>query len=197
VVIIGLTGGIGSGKTAVSDLFTELGVPVIDADIIARQVVEPGQPALKEIQQLFGGEVIKTDGRLDRDRLRQIVFEIPAKRKQLEAILHPAIQQEMLRQAKALSHNYCLLVIPLLLEAKQQHLVNRILVVDCPDEIRRQRIKQRSQLNDQQIDAIFAAQAKRDERLAQADDIINNSGDLAQLRTQVLELNNRYTQMQG
>ncbi len=193
--IIGLTGGIGSGKTTVSDLFEELGVPVIDADVIARQVVEPGQAALTEIQQQFSGEVINDDGRLNRDALRQIVFEQPEKRRTLETILHPAIAQEMLHQASKLNTHYCLFVIPLIIEAQQQHLVDRILVVDAPDQLRRQRVKQRSQLDDQQIDAIFAAQVNRDTRLRQADDIIYNSSDLDDLRTQVLHLHNRYNEI--
>ncbi len=193
--IIGLTGGIGSGKTTVSDLFSELGVPVIDADVIARQVVEPGNTALSEIQNQFGNGVINDDGRLNRDALRQIVFDHPEKRRTLEAILHPAIVQEMLQQASRLKTHYCLFVIPLIIEANQQQLVDRILVVDAPDQLRRERVKQRSQLDDKQIDAIFAAQVNRDTRLRHADDIIYNSSNLDDLRTQVLHLHNRYNEI--
>lgn len=193
--IIGLTGGIGSGKTTVSNLFEELGVPVIDADVIARQVVEPGQAALTEIRQQFGDGVIDEGGHLDRDALRQIVFGHPERRRTLEALLHPAIEQEMLDQASQLKTHYCLFVIPLIIEAQQQHLVDRILVVDAPDQLRRQRVKQRSQLDDKQIDAIFAAQVNRDARLRHADDIIYNSSNLDDLRTQVLYLHNRYNEI--
>ena len=195
MLIIGLTGGIGSGKTAVCSIFSELGVPVIDADIVARQVVEPGQAALKLIQMTFGDGVITASDQLDRARLRTIIFSDPTKRKKLEAILHPAIQTEMLRQAKALNHPYCVFAIPLLIEAKQTDMVDRILVIDAPDELRRQRIKARDQLNDHEIDAIFSAQLTREARLSQADDTIYNHADLNQLRSQVIDLNSRYIEL--
>ena len=195
MLIIGLTGGIGSGKSAVCKLFAELGVPVIDADIIARQVVAPGRPALAQIRKTFGDDILTGEGQLDRTKLRAIVFDIPAKRKQLEAILHPAIQHEMLKQAKELNSPYCIFAIPLLIEVNQISLADRVLVIDAPDEIRRQRIKQRDRLSDKEIDAIFAAQLTREERLAHADDIIRNDSDLDQLRTQVIDLNYRYLEL--
>lgn len=195
MLTIGLTGGIGSGKSTVASLFAELGVPIIDTDLIARQVVEPGQAALTEITNAFGPEVLTNTGQLNRPALRQIIFADAGKRKRLEAILHPRIQAEMLRQAAALSTPYCIFVIPLLLEAGQQHLVDRILVVDCDDEHRRQRLKQRDGMSDAEIDNAFAAQASREQRLAAASNIISNDSDINHLRPQVLELHSRYTKL--
>lgn len=195
MLIIGLTGGIGSGKSAVSKLFSELGVPVIDTDIISRQVVEPGQPALRQISQAFGNEILSANGELDRAKLKNIVFAEPTKRKQLEAILHPIIKNKMLRQASLLDTAYCIFAIPLLIEANQTDLVDRILVIDAPEALRRQRIKQRDQLDDEKINKIFAAQLSRQTRLDYADDIIHNDSDLHQLRTQVIDLSRRYTEI--
>jgi dephospho-CoA kinase len=193
MLTIGLTGGIGSGKSTVAKLFAELNIPIIDTDIIAREVVAPGQPALTEIAKTFGAEILTSDGQLNRLALRQIIFADATKRQQLEAILHPRIQTEMLRQATTLTAPYCIFVIPLLLEARQQHLVNRILVIDCDDAIRRQRLKHRDQMSDAEINRAFAAQVGREQRLAAADDIITNNGDIDQLRTQVQQLHSRYT----
>ncbi len=195
MLIIGLTGGIGSGKSTICKLFTDLGVPVIDADIIARQVVAPDQPALGQIKKAFGEAVITKTGQLDRSKLRSIVFDNPTKRKQLEAILHPAIQAEMQHQAEELDTPYCIFAIPLLIEVNQISMVDRILVVDAPDDLRRQRIKERDQLEEQEINAIFAAQLTREERLVHADDIIRNDSDIAHLQTQVLDLNSRYLEI--
>lgn len=190
--IVGLTGGIGSGKTAVSNMFHKLGVPIIDADVIAHQIVEPGQAALKKIHQQFGDEIINDNGQLKRNTLRQIIFEDSEKRERLENILHPAIKKKMLSKAKKLNTHYCIFVIPLLFEARQQHLVNRILVIDTPDKLRRKRIKQRSQLSNQQIDAIFASQLKQEERLNHADEIIHNTSTLEVLKDQVINLHKYY-----
>lgn len=195
MLIIGLTGGIGSGKSTVANLFAELGVPIIDTDIIARQVVEPGQPALVEITQVFGPDILTADGGLDRPVLRRIIFGDTGKRKALEAILHPRIQEEMLRQAAQLHAPYCIFVIPLLVEAGQQHLVDRILVVDCDDDLRRQRLKSRDSMSDSEIDRAFAAQASREQRLAAASDTIGNDDNIEQLRTQVQRLHGRYTRL--
>jgi len=195
MLIIGLTGGIGSGKSVVSKLFAELDVPVIDTDIISRQLVEPGQPALQQICQAFGDEILSASGGLDRNKLRNIVFSAPDKRLQLEAILHPLIQQEMLHQASLLDSPYCIFAIPLLIEANQTGLVDRILVIDAPDKLRRHRLKQRDQLEDRQIDDILAAQLPGPERLKHADDIIYNDSELDHLRAQVIDLNRRYTKM--
>lgn len=195
MLIIGLTGGIGSGKSVVSSLFSELGAPVIDSDIIARQVVEQGQPGLELLHQAFGQEILTASGDLDRAKLRNIVFSNPEKRIQLEAILHPLIQAEMLKQASRIDAPYCIFAIPLLIEADQIGLVDRVLVVDAADDVRRQRIKQRDQLDDKQIDAIFAAQLSRQERLSHADDIIDNDIDPDHLRTQVIDLDRRYSKL--
>ena len=195
MLIIGLTGGIGSGKSAVSKIFAELGIPIIDTDIISRQLVEPGQPALQQICLAFGNEILSADGELDRSKLRNIVFSAAEKRKQLETILHPLIRQEMLHQASLLNSPYCIFAIPLLVEADQTSLVDRILVIDAPEQLRRQRIKQRDLLEDSQINEIFAAQLPDQERLKRADDIILNDSGLDQLRTQVIDLNHRYIEM--
>lgn len=195
MLTIGLTGGIGSGKSAAAHCFAELGVPIIDTDLIARQVVEPGQPALTEIAQTFGAEIVTDAGQLDRAALRQLIFADSAKRQQLEAILHPRIRAEMLRQAALLTSPYAIFVIPLLLEAGQQNLVDRILVIDCDDTIRRQRLKQRDQMNDSEIDHAFAAQTSREQRLAAADEIISNNGERNQLRLQIEQLHCRYSQL--
>lgn len=195
--IVGLTGGIGSGKSTVARFFAELGAPVIDADIIAREVVEPGQAALDEIIATFGREMLDPDGRLDRARLRREVFATPAKRQALEAILHPRIRAEMKKRASALNAPYCIFVIPLLIETGQQRHLNRVLVVDAAPEDQRQRVRERDGSNDTEIDAILAAQVSRDERLAQADDVITNDNDLNHLKSQVINLNLQYIALAG
>ena len=195
MLIVGLTGGIGSGKSAAAGHFARLGVPIIDTDLIARQMVEPGQPALTEIVQTFGAEIVTDAGQLDRPALRQLIFADSSKRHALEAILHPRIRTEMLRQATLLNAPYTIFVIPLLVETGQQALVNHILVIDCDDEIRRQRLKQRDQMNDADITNAFAAQASREQRLANADEVINNSGDIHQLLHRVEQLHHHYTQL--
>jgi dephospho-CoA kinase len=189
---IGLTGGIGSGKSEVARQFTALGAGVIDTDIIARQLVEPGQPALTEIAAVFGREVLETSGRLDRDRLRRLVFADPARRKQLEDILHPRIRAQALQEADRTDAPYCLLVIPLLVETAADYQLDRILLVDCPEALQRQRIRARDALSDAEIDAILAAQANRAARQAVADDIILNDSDLQSLTVAVERLHRRY-----
>lgn len=189
---IGLTGGIGSGKSTVADMFAARGVPVIDADVIARELVEPGQPALAEIVAAFGDDVVDMQGRLDRRSLRARVFADPAERRRLEAILHPRIHAEMARRTAAQSAPYVLLVIPLLFEADQRDLVDRVLVVDVSPEVQRQRIGERDGLTAEQIDAMLAAQWDHRRRLDQADDVIDNSGDLDALQYQVNDLHRRY-----
>ena len=189
---IGLTGGIGSGKSTVADLFAARGVPVIDADVIARELVEPEQPALNEIVAAFGRGVLDDTGRLDRTRLRDLVFADAPGRKRLEAILHPRIRAEMERRLTESSAPYALLVIPLLFEAGQRDLVDRVLVIDVPEEQQRRRVAARDDLSTQQIDGVLAAQATRAQRRAGADDLIDNSGDPAALERQVDELHDRY-----
>ncbi|BAZ95021.1 dephospho-CoA kinase [Thiohalobacter sp. COW1] len=189
---IGLTGGIACGKSTVAAGFAELGVPVIDADVIARELVEPGEPALAEIARELGQAFIAADGRLDRVRLRDHVFRDPMARKRLEAILHPRIAAEMQARADRLDTPYCLLVIPLLLEAGQQSLVDRILVVDCPEVLQRARLAERDDADPEQISAILASQLERERRLAAADDILCNDGTPEQLRDRIDGLHARY-----
>lgn len=189
---IGLTGGIGSGKSTVAALFAARGVPVIDTDVIAHGLVEPGQPALAEIAARFGADLLDGTGRLDRARLRERVFADAGQRKALEAILHPHIGAEMewrLAQSKA---PYVLLVIPLLFEAGWQERVDRVLVVDVPVELQRARAATRERLDAERIDAILAAQASREQRRAGADDLIDNSGDPSALEQQVERLHRSY-----
>ncbi|MBI3772320.1 MAG: dephospho-CoA kinase [Gammaproteobacteria bacterium] len=195
--IVGLTGGIGSGKSTVARFFAEMGVPVIDADIIAREVVEPGQAALDEIITAFGPEMLDPDGRLDRTRLRREVFATPAKRQVLEAILHPRIRAEMEKRAADLNAPYCIFVIPLLVETGQRSHLDRVLVVDTRPEQQRQRVRERDALSDAEIDAILAVQTSRKDRLAVADDVITNNNDLNHLKTQVFDLNLRYIALAG
>ncbi len=195
--IVGLTGGIGSGKSTVSALFEKLGVPVIDADLVARQVVEPGQPALAEIEAAFGPGVIDATGRLDRAALRRIVFGDDEARQRLEAILHPRILAEMKRRAGALDAPYLIFAIPLLIEAGQQGEVDRVLVVDASDAIRRRRVMERDGLSEAEVAAVMAAQASREARLAAADDVIVNEGDAENLARAVADLHRRYLELAG
>lgn len=195
MLIIGLTGGIGSGKSTVSQRFVELGVPVIDADDIAHYLVEPGKPALQRIIGEFGSDMLTVDGKLNRSMLRKIVFDNPSQRKVLEAILHPLIRIEMMNRANELDAPYCVFCIPLLVETQQSGLVDRVLVIDSPEEIRHQRIKQRNGLPDKEIKAILAAQATAEDRLAVADDIIVNDKDLDDIFRQVDELHQKYLEL--
>ena len=189
---IGLTGGIASGKTMVADFFSELGVPVIDTDIIARQVVEPGTTALDEIRGTFGNEVMQEDGSLNRKALREIVFADAAKREQLEAILHPRIREETMRQVAAVTEPYMIVVVPLLVESPMSALMDRVLVVDCSEETQLRRLLLRDGENVVTAQRIIDAQASRADRLTIADDVINNDGDPAKAREQALELHQSY-----
>ena len=192
MLIIGLTGGIGCGKTAVTDLFAELGVPVIDADRVAREVVEPGQPALEKIRLRFGDELLRSDGSLKRDRLRELIFSDEQARLELEAILHPLIRRRMRDRLKILKADYAILAIPLLLETGQGETVNRILVVDCPEDEQIQRVCSRDGISRERVRRILSAQSSRPERLAAADDVIDNSGTLAELTPQIQALHQSY-----
>ena len=192
MLTVGLTGGIGSGKSTVAQRFIELGVPVIDADDIAHFLVEPGKPALQRIIGEFGSDMLSVDGKLNRSLLRKIVFDNPSQRKVLEAILHPLIRIEMMRRVDELKVPYCVLCIPLLVETRQTDIVDRVLVIDSPEELRRRRIKQRDGLPDTEIKAILAAQATAEDRLAAADDVIVNDGGLDDICRQVDELHQKY-----
>ncbi len=192
---VALTGGIASGKTMVADLFAALGVPVIDTDVIAREVVEPGQPALARVVETFGPEVLTSDGRLDRRCLRELIFADPDARRHLEAILHPAIRAEMERQSGAAGGPYQLLVIPLLTEGRRRDHVDRVLLVDVPEELQIQRLMGRDGVSREQAQASLNAQATRAERLAMADDIMQNTGRPEDLRGAVAGLHAKYLQL--
>lgn len=192
---IGLTGGIASGKTVVADMFAEHGAIIIDTDIIARAVVEPGEPALTKIQKLFGDEIINANGELDRARLRQIVFSDDTKRSQLEQVLHPLIQKETIRQAEMAGGAYQIIVVPLLLRSPLRKLVDRILVVDCAEATQIKRLIARDIETEAQAQRILAAQTSRKERLACADDVIENDQDLDGTRHQVEQLHEVYLRL--
>jgi len=192
---IGLTGGIASGKSTVADMFAELGAVVIDTDLIAREVVMPGQPALDEIGKTFGSSVIREDGTLDRRAMRQLVFADKGVRHQLEAILHPRIQEETRRQASVAGGDYQLIVIPLLVESSLKSFVERILVVDCDEETQIRRLLARDAESSAQARRILASQSSRRARLAIADDVIRNDGDLESTRSQVAALHEIYVSL--
>ncbi len=192
---IGLTGGIGSGKSTVARLFEHRGVPVIDADRIARELVEPGRPALQAIREIFGPEVIEPCGRLDRAKLRSKVFSDPEAKLALETLLHPQIFAEMARRAELCQTPYCILAIPLLVETGARDRVDRVLVVDCPKALQIERIKRRDRLPEDLILKILASQAPRKERLEVADEVIDNTGDLNDLERQVEELHRFYLRL--
>lgn len=193
MLVVGLTGGAGSGKSTVAARFAALGAPVIDADEVARALVEPGSPALAEIVAAFGAGILDPRGALDRAGLRRRVLDDPDLRRRLEAILHPRIRAEIRRRLAGLVAPYCLLVIPLLLESGREHYpVQRILVVDCPEALQRSRLQARSGWTDAEIDAMIAAQATRAQRLAAADDVILNDGGLDALEREVEVLHRRY-----
>lgn len=193
MLVVGLTGGIGSGKTAVSNAFARLGVPVIDTDVLAREVVRPGQPALAEIAEQFGPQCLDATSALDRSYLRRVVFADPGLRERLEAILHPRIRQALRERLAALAAPYCLVVVPLLVETGMATLVQRILVVDVPESVQVQRVMARDGVNETEARRVLAAQATRAQRLAAADDVIDNSSsDLAALAAQVAFLHQRY-----
>jgi len=189
---VGLTGGIASGKTTIADSFAELGVPVIDTDVIAREVVEPGSPALQEIGQHFGARVIAADGRLDRKTMRKIVFADEAERRHLEGSLHPRIREKTEQQVAAVTNPYLIVVVPLLVESPIRHMMDRILVVDCSEETQIQRLMERDIESESQARRIMATQASRKERLAIADDVITNDNDFRTAREQVLALHHSY-----
>ena len=185
MLIIGITGGIGSGKTAVSDRFMNLGITVVDADIVAREVVEPGTPGLSAIQQHFGDSILNTDGTLDRASLRNLVFSSPAERKWLEGLLHPIIRESIVSQLNSAQSAYAILASPLLLETDQHQLCNEIVVVDVPEALQIERSCSRDNNSAEQIRKIIAAQMSRHERLDKASHIIDNSGPQTALDSQV------------
>lgn len=189
---IGLTGGIASGKTLVSRLFAALGVPVIDTDELAREVVAPGSEGLAAVRARFGDAVLATDGTIDRRALRARVFSDPDARRELEAITHPRIRALVEARSAMAGGAYQILVIPLLVESGRRTTVDRVLVVDCPESLQLERLLRRDGGSREQAEAILAAQATRAQRLAVADDVIVNTGDPRAVETEVAALHRRY-----
>ena len=189
---IGLTGGIASGKSTVADLFAEHDVPIIDTDVIARQLVQPGEPALDEIRSAFGNGVFDSEGGLDRDSMRKIVFSDDSRREALESILHPRIRDEAIAQSGAADGPYQIIVVPLLVGSPMKQFMDRILVVDCDEETQLSRLLARDAEDEDQARRILAAQASRADRLGIADDVISNNDDLANTRQQVDALHKKY-----
>ena len=192
---VGLTGGIGSGKSSISDLFAELGVDIIDTDVIAHELTSSGQPALKVIQDRFGPDVLDADGALDRKRMRELAFSDPAAREALQNILHPLIRDEVRTRLSRSQAPYAIVVVPLLVESRGYSFADRVLVVDCEEEQQVERVMQRSGLAREQVRAIMATQVSRSERLAAADDVISNEGAISELRPQVKQLHERYLKL--
>ncbi|CNK35549.1 dephospho-CoA kinase [Yersinia alsatica] len=193
--IVALTGGIGSGKSTVADAFANLGVPLVDADIIARQVVEPGMPALAAIASHYGETILQADGTLNRAALREKIFSEPQEKAWLNSLLHPLIQQETQRQLVAIDKPYVLWVVPLLVENGLHHRANRVLVVDVAPDIQLARTIARDGITRQQAEHILASQVSRQQRLACADDIIDNSGDPLVIAPQVAALHQQYLKL--
>jgi len=193
---IGLTGGIASGKSTVTQRFAELGVPVIDADAASRTVVEPGTPGLAQVVQRFGPGVLDANGHLDRRALRALIFSDPASRQALDAILHPLIRADMEHQAANARGPYLVMAIPLLIESgRPRDRVDRVLVVDVDEAVQLERVQARDGSSPTQAHAILASQASREARLATADDVLRNAGTVADLRQAVDRLHEQYLQM--
>lgn len=192
---IGLTGGIASGKSTVADLFADLGVPVIDTDVIAREVVEPGAPALAQVRYEFGDSVFTDDGHFDRAAMRRIIFADDDARRRLESILHPVIQAEAVRQAEAAGGPYQVIVVPLLVKSPLKDFVDRVLAVDCDEKTQIRRLVARDGESEGQARRMLAAQSSREERLAIADDVVSNDGDLAATEEQVRRLHRKYVEI--
>lgn len=194
--VIGLTGGIASGKTTVADLFHQrFAIDIVDADVIARQVVEPGTPGLNAISERFGPSIVTQDGQLNRRALRDIIFQSQDDKLWLNQLLHPMIRQKMLADLDKTTSSYTLLVVPLLIENNLQSLCDRVLVVDIDTDCQRQRVMQRDRVSQEQAQSIITAQASREQRLANADDVINNQSDKAELLQQITLLHQLYLDM--
>lgn len=192
--IVALTGGIGSGKSTATHIFAELGVPITDVDVISHQLTATNQPLVKEIEETFGSQFITTSGALNRDAMRNLVFNDDAARAKLNAILHPAIYDEAVK-ALTFTKNapYQILAIPLLFESpRYKKLINRILLIDCDEKIQIERVKARSQLSESEIIKIIRKQTSQKERLALADDVIQNDGNVEELRKKILEIHQKY-----
>ena len=192
---VGLTGGIASGKSTVAGLFDEHGAGLVDTDAVARELVEPGSPALTEIRIEFGSDVIDPHGRLDRRRMRTLVFADAGRRRALERILHPAIRSRTLELAAASDAPYVIIAVPLLVETGYAAHVDRVLVVDCPEFLQLERLMQRDRMKLDEARAMLSAQVARSERVAAADDLIDNGGSLESTRDQVRSLHSRYLEL--
>jgi dephospho-CoA kinase len=192
---VGLTGGIASGKSTAAKFFGALGVPILDSDQVARDVVEPGQPPLERLVERFGQKILTPDGHLDRPALRDIVFSDPKARADLEALTHPAIGAAMEARSAAAGGPYQILVIPLLVEKNLAAHVDRVLVVDCDEELQMRRLRDRDGSTPEQVEAILRAQAPRATRLKAADDVIHNDTDMSAVRNQVAALHARYLEL--
>jgi dephospho-CoA kinase len=190
--ILGLTGGIASGKSTVGALLAELGATVIDLDTVAREVVAPGSELLAEVCRRFGAALQQADGSLDRRALRRLAFANPDVRRELEALLHPAIARRTVELVAQADGDYPVVLNPLLAETAARERYSRVLVVDCPEELQRQRLTERDQSDPQEVAAMLAAQASRAQRLAIADDVLVNDGSRARLQAQVRQLHARY-----
>lgn len=195
--VLGLTGGIGSGKTAVADRFATLGAHVVDADQAARWVVEPGRPALLQIVERFGKDVLLQSGELNRAELRQRIFVDPAERQWLEKLLHPLIRAEVAQHLALADSSYAIMVSPLLIESGQYRQVGRVLVVDVPESLQIARTTARDQASEEQVRAILSAQVQREERLKHADDVLVNDRDLSWLGVEVERLHRFYLTLRG
>ena len=195
MLVIGLTGGIGSGKTAVSDIFKDFGIEIIDADLASRVVVKPGTPALQEIKELYGSEILTYKGALDRAKLREIIISDPKQKKRVESILHPYIGEQMNQEIMNVKSEYSIMVAPLLLETNTQQICSRVLVVDVPEELQIERTSSRDNVSDDHVKKIISIQINRKDRLEKADDVIVNDGSKAELYNKVEKLHKRYLQI--
>jgi len=194
--VVGLTGGIGSGKSAAAEEFARLGATIVDTDAIAHELTAPGGAAIEGIRQLFGDACIDASGAMDRRRMRALVFDDAAARKRLERLLHPMIREESKRRIAAAAGPYVVLAVPLLIESRDYRgRVDRVLVVDCPEQTQLERVRARSGLSEEEVRRMMAAQIPRAQRLAAADDVLDNSGSLDDLRRQVQTLHRRYLAM--
>lgn len=192
---IGLTGGIGSGKSTAAESFSRLGIPVIDTDVIARALVEPGTAGFDAVVSAFGSGILGADGAIDRAALRRLVFADDARRRQLEEILHPLIREEVRRQVNAASTPYCIIAIPLLVETGRMYPLERVLVIDAPEDLRRRRAAARPGWSMEDVDRVMRSQVDRETRLATADDVIVNDADQQTLHRAVERLHAHYLQI--
>jgi len=191
-MIVGLTGGIGSGKTAVSDLFQDLGITIVDADLASRVVVEKGREELNKISEHFGKDILNSNGELDRAKLREVIFKSEEEKLWLESLLHPAIASQIQKELDSSKSPYTILVSPLLLETDQKNFCSTVLVVDVPVEIQIERTSKRDNVSEEQIKSIIASQIDRDSRLEQADEVILNDGSIQHLESKVQELHKKF-----